>query len=142
MDEPAAPVRRRGLFGRMERMPTESEADNKFTEAALERHKREGMELAIRARWIALAVIGIMLPFINPSLEDKIQVTVIATGFSAEHEGVQATAHEPVGTAAPSPEPEAASETRRVMRCRAMSKVLAATPVCSAAKRSFCSSPT
>ncbi len=69
MDEPAAPGRRRGLFGRLERIPTESEADNKFTEAALERHKREGMELAIRARWIALAVIAIMLPFIIPSLE-------------------------------------------------------------------------
>ena len=69
MDEPAAPARRGGLFGRMERLPTESEADNKFTEAALERHKREGMELAIRARWVALAVIAVMLPFINPSFE-------------------------------------------------------------------------
>ncbi len=69
MNAPEGSVRRRGLFGRMERLPTESEADNKFTEAALERHKREGMELAIRARWVALAVIAVMLPFINPSFE-------------------------------------------------------------------------
>ena len=41
-------------------------ADNRFTEAALERHKREGMELAVRARWIALGVIAVMLPIIEP----------------------------------------------------------------------------
>ncbi len=69
MSEPAMPARRRGLFGRSDPNPVASEADNKFTEAALERHKREGMELAIRARWVALAVIAVMLPFINPSLE-------------------------------------------------------------------------
>ena len=47
-----------------------SQADieaNRFTEAALERHKREGMELAVRARWVALAVIAVMLPFLNPN---------------------------------------------------------------------------
>lgn len=36
-----------------------------FARASLERHKREGMELAVRARWIALAVIAVMLPFVN-----------------------------------------------------------------------------
>ncbi len=36
-----------------------------FARASLERHKREGMELAVRARWIALAVIALMLPFVN-----------------------------------------------------------------------------
>ncbi len=44
------------------------EAENRFTDAALARHKREGMELAVRARWIALAVIAVMLPFIMPDL--------------------------------------------------------------------------
>ncbi|MEM7023850.1 MAG: adenylate/guanylate cyclase domain-containing protein [Pseudomonadota bacterium] len=43
--------------------------DSGFTTAALERHKREGMELAVRARWIALAVVGIMLPLIDPRFE-------------------------------------------------------------------------
>ncbi len=42
---------------------------SRFTEAALERHKQEGLELAVRARWIALAVIAIMLPILNPRLE-------------------------------------------------------------------------
>lgn len=36
-----------------------------FARASLERHKREGMELAVRARWFALAVIAVMLPFVN-----------------------------------------------------------------------------
>jgi len=49
--------------------PTTEVADHLFAEAALERHKREGMELAVRARWIALAVIAVMLPLINPQLE-------------------------------------------------------------------------
>ncbi|GHF41513.1 adenylate/guanylate cyclase domain-containing protein [Seohaeicola zhoushanensis] len=39
---------------------------NRHTEAVLERHKREGLELAVRARWIALAVVAVMLPFLNP----------------------------------------------------------------------------
>ena len=33
-----------------------------FARASLERHKREGMLLAVRARWVSLAVIAIMLP--------------------------------------------------------------------------------
>jgi len=37
----------------------------RFMEAALERHKREGMELAVRARWLALAVFALMLPMIS-----------------------------------------------------------------------------
>lgn len=43
--------------------------ENRFAEAALEQHKREGMELAVKARWIALAVIAVMLPFINFDFE-------------------------------------------------------------------------
>lgn len=42
---------------------------NRFTEAALLRHKVEGLELAVRTRWIALAVIGVMLPFLNMRIE-------------------------------------------------------------------------
>ena len=39
--------------------------DSRFTEAALERHKREGMDLAVKARWIGLAVVAVMLPFLD-----------------------------------------------------------------------------
>lgn len=40
-----------------------------FAEAAIENAKREGLWLAVRARWVALAVIAIMLPFLNPTWE-------------------------------------------------------------------------
>ncbi|MEX3011736.1 adenylate/guanylate cyclase domain-containing protein [Hoeflea sp. TYP-13] len=45
--------------------PSDADISNKFAEAALERHKREGMVLAVKARWVAMALIAIMLPIIN-----------------------------------------------------------------------------
>ncbi|MEM8732243.1 MAG: adenylate/guanylate cyclase domain-containing protein [Pseudomonadota bacterium] len=42
--------------------PSES---NRYTIAAMERHKREGLELAVRSRWIALLVIAVLLPILN-----------------------------------------------------------------------------
>lgn len=51
-------------------LPQEAgEAENKYTEAALKRHKIEGLELAVRARWIAMALIAVLLVFLNPNLE-------------------------------------------------------------------------
>ena len=41
----------------------------RFTEAALERHKREGMDLAFRARMVALLVFAVMLPFLGSGRE-------------------------------------------------------------------------
>jgi adenylate cyclase len=38
-----------------------------FAESALERSKQEGLLLAVRARWIALAIVAVMLPFLNPN---------------------------------------------------------------------------
>ncbi|WP_282021983.1 adenylate/guanylate cyclase domain-containing protein [Ruegeria faecimaris] len=49
--------------------PNEVEIENKYTEAALERHKREGLELAVRARWIAMGLTGLLLIFLNPHWE-------------------------------------------------------------------------
>ncbi|MEM7088349.1 MAG: adenylate/guanylate cyclase domain-containing protein [Pseudomonadota bacterium] len=49
--------------------PDDVELDNKYTEAALDRHKREGLELAVRARWIAMALTGVLLVFMNPQPE-------------------------------------------------------------------------
>jgi adenylate cyclase len=39
----------------------------KFAEAAIAESKRQGLLLAVRARWIALAVIAVTLPIINPN---------------------------------------------------------------------------
>ncbi len=69
MSASANPPPRAAAPGRGESSSNADNPERRFTEAALERHKREGMEFAVRARWIALAIIAIMLPFINPSLE-------------------------------------------------------------------------
>jgi adenylate cyclase len=42
-------------------------ATRKFAEAALANDKREGLGLAVRARWIALAIIAVLLPILNPT---------------------------------------------------------------------------
>ncbi len=47
--------------------PDKYDLDNKYTEAALERHKREGLELAVRARWVAMGLTGILLIYLNPN---------------------------------------------------------------------------
>lgn len=49
--------------------PDDLDLDNKYTEAALERFKREGLELAVRARWISMSVIAVFLVFLNPEWE-------------------------------------------------------------------------
>lgn len=65
---------------------------NKFTEAALERHKREGLDLAVKARWVALAIIAVMLPFINPRLEvlyyEALLLVMAAIGWAQRRAGV------------------------------------------------------
>ena len=45
------------------------QATLKFAEAALTESKREGLLLAVRARWVALAVTAATLPVINPNWE-------------------------------------------------------------------------
>ncbi len=42
---------------------------DQYTQAALARHKREGLNMAVRARWIALAIIACLLPVLNFSWE-------------------------------------------------------------------------
>ena len=42
---------------------------NRYTEQALLDHKRKGLELSTKARWVGLSVVAVMLPFLNPSWE-------------------------------------------------------------------------
>jgi len=53
----------------------------KFAEAALAESKREGLWLAVRARWVALAVIAVTLPIINPHWD--VLYYVASTGLFA-----------------------------------------------------------
>ena len=41
----------------------------KFAEAAIANSKREGLLLAVRARWVALAVTAVTLPIVTPNWE-------------------------------------------------------------------------
>ncbi|WP_171205262.1 adenylate/guanylate cyclase domain-containing protein [Ruegeria sp. HKCCA0235A] len=65
MTETTAQPRRSLFFTELDTF----DLDNKYTEAALERHKREGLELAVRARWVAMALTGVLLVFLNPQWE-------------------------------------------------------------------------
>lgn len=53
----------------------------KFAEAALANSKREGLLLAVRARWIALAVIAVTLPISNPNRD--VIYYILMLGFFA-----------------------------------------------------------
>ena len=61
---------------------TEARQDTlKFAEAALTDSKREGLLLAVRARWVALAVTAVTLPIVNPNWE--VIYYVVMLGFFA-----------------------------------------------------------
>lgn len=51
------------------RVSAEQAQTNRFTQAALERHKQEGLWLAVRARWAVLVVIAGLLLILNPDPE-------------------------------------------------------------------------
>jgi adenylate cyclase len=55
-----------------------SETDTvQFAQAALASAKQEGLQLAVRARYVALAVIACMLPILNPSWEQLFYVVLL-----------------------------------------------------------------
>ena len=69
---------RSGAAGR-----TDAQQDTqKFAEAAIADSKRQGLLLAVRARWVALAVIAVTLPIINPNW-DVIYYIVMLGLFAA-----------------------------------------------------------
>lgn len=67
MTEAAAPQPRREWFSITQ--PDVPEEVNEYTQAVLEKHKQEGVELAVRARWIGMAIIAVFLVLINPTWE-------------------------------------------------------------------------
>jgi len=67
-------------FRRYEDATGENEPD-RFVAEALERNKREGMVLAVKARWIALAVIGVLLLVLNRGW-DQLYYEALLVGFA------------------------------------------------------------
>ncbi len=57
--------------------PTEQSGANRHTLQALERHKQQGLEMAMRARWVSLGIVAVMLPFLNPRWEVLYHVALL-----------------------------------------------------------------
>src|SRR5215470_18195005 len=56
----------------------DTQADTvEFAQAALAAAKQEGLQLAVRARYVALAVIACLLPILNPSWEQLFYVVLL-----------------------------------------------------------------
>ncbi|WP_127115733.1 adenylate/guanylate cyclase domain-containing protein [Shimia sediminis] len=47
-------------------LPDKDSPEYRYTEATIQRHKQQGQELALRARWFALAAVAILILFIAP----------------------------------------------------------------------------
>ena len=70
LDSPAALLRARS------RRDTETDTVQ-FAQAALAAAKQEALQLAVRARYVALAVIACLLPIINPAWEQLYYVPLL-----------------------------------------------------------------
>ena len=70
LDLPAALLRARS------RRDTETDTVQ-FAQAALAAAKQEGLQLAVRARYVALAVIACLLPIMNPAWEQLYYVVLL-----------------------------------------------------------------
>ena len=51
---------------RADDFPDKDSPEYQYTEAVLLRHKQQGLALAVRVRWFAMVVIGILLLFLVP----------------------------------------------------------------------------
>jgi adenylate cyclase len=71
-------VERFDLAGAVSPAPGKRDAETvQFAQAALVTAKQEGLQLAVRARYVALAVIGCLLPIINPAWEQLYYVALL-----------------------------------------------------------------
>ncbi|MEM7742646.1 MAG: adenylate/guanylate cyclase domain-containing protein [Pseudomonadota bacterium] len=79
------------------RAPGQVTPDNRFTQEALERHKREGLDLAVRVRIWAMTAIGIFILFITPwpavLFYEGAVILFILIGLAQRHVG--RTGHNP-----------------------------------------------
>ncbi|MEH6526668.1 MAG: adenylate/guanylate cyclase domain-containing protein [Sneathiella sp.] len=75
-------VQTRGWFGRRKRSVVPDDVpSHKYLDEALNQSKREGLQLAVRARTISLAVIGIFLIYLNPHYS-VVYYEVLLVGFA------------------------------------------------------------
>lgn len=51
---------------RMDDFPDKDSPEYHYTEAVLQRHKQQGLALAVHVRWVTMAVVGVLLLFLAP----------------------------------------------------------------------------
>jgi class 3 adenylate cyclase len=59
----------------------ERSEEDRFAAEALERNKRQGLVLAVKARWIALAIIAVLIVILNPAW-DVLYYEALLVGFA------------------------------------------------------------
>lgn len=62
-------VRSGGIVSALWPGATPEAPQNSYTMATLERHKREGLELALRVRWVSMLAIGILIMVLRPEFD-------------------------------------------------------------------------
>ena len=66
-------------FGSFLRMQEIEEApDTQYVIEALENHKREGLELAVKARWIAMSIFAVFIVLVHPEFEVIYHLCIMA----------------------------------------------------------------
>ena len=56
----------------------EDTAETQYVLTALENHKREGLELAVKARWIAMAIFAVFVVIVHPYFEVIYHIGIMA----------------------------------------------------------------
>ncbi len=56
----------------------EDTAETQYVLTALENHKREGLELAVRARWVAMAIFAVFVVIVHPYFEVIYHIGIMA----------------------------------------------------------------
>lgn len=57
------------LSGLLQETEKSDSPESQYVMQALEAHKREGLELAVKARWIAMSIFMVFILFVNPEFE-------------------------------------------------------------------------
>ncbi len=66
-------------LGSIFRMPeVEETPESQYVVAALKNHKREGLELAVKARWIAMSIFAVFIVLVHPDFEVVYHLCIMA----------------------------------------------------------------
>ncbi|CUH86701.1 Adenylate cyclase 1 [Phaeobacter sp. CECT 5382] len=82
MTETAVPASKPKIGGFVQELDLSRDRENppetQYVIAALENHKREGLELAVRARWIAMSIFAVFVALVHPQFEVIYHIGIMA----------------------------------------------------------------